>query len=228
MESDEQGQLLPNIIFSEDQSYATVTAEMVRDLLLHDVEDKDRVERLIPEFLFKQATQPFMEPVQLSEENFGSVAKYYVRATMDKVMSVSLQDRMLTHWPVEKVITLNSGHLPLTSMANKLSDTIQDFADYSNSAGDQKSKPNTTMATRVALASAVIMFTAVLFGSVFSSFANANQAPTDNSASQPQYQTQHHTINVEFHLLDTGHFALEEDGQVIADYIRNFLSTKGS
>jgi len=34
--------------------------------------------------------------------------------------------------------------------------------------------------------------------------------------------------NVEFHLLDTGHFALEEDGQVIANYIRNFLSTKGS
>ncbi len=34
--------------------------------------------------------------------------------------------------------------------------------------------------------------------------------------------------NVEFHLLDTGHFALEEDGQVIADYIRNFLSTQGS
>jgi len=34
--------------------------------------------------------------------------------------------------------------------------------------------------------------------------------------------------NVEFHLLDTGHFALEEDGQVIADYIRNFLSTGGS
>ena len=32
--------------------------------------------------------------------------------------------------------------------------------------------------------------------------------------------------NLEFHLLDTGHFALEEDGQVIADYIRNFLTTK--
>ena len=32
--------------------------------------------------------------------------------------------------------------------------------------------------------------------------------------------------NLEFHLLDTGHFALEEDGHVIADYIRNFLTTK--
>ena len=29
--------------------------------------------------------------------------------------------------------------------------------------------------------------------------------------------------NLEFHLLDTGHFALEEDGQVIANTIRNFL-----
>lgn len=32
--------------------------------------------------------------------------------------------------------------------------------------------------------------------------------------------------NLEFHLLDTGHFALEEDGQVIADTIREFLNTK--
>ncbi len=29
--------------------------------------------------------------------------------------------------------------------------------------------------------------------------------------------------NLEFHLLDTGHFALEEDGDVIADHIRQFL-----
>ena len=30
--------------------------------------------------------------------------------------------------------------------------------------------------------------------------------------------------NIEFHLLDTGHFALEEDGDVIAGYIRDFLA----
>jgi pimeloyl-ACP methyl ester carboxylesterase len=29
--------------------------------------------------------------------------------------------------------------------------------------------------------------------------------------------------NLEFHILDTGHFALEEDGQVIADHILNFM-----
>ncbi len=32
--------------------------------------------------------------------------------------------------------------------------------------------------------------------------------------------------NIEFHLLDTGHFALEEDGVLIADLMRRFLSVK--
>ncbi len=34
--------------------------------------------------------------------------------------------------------------------------------------------------------------------------------------------------NLEFHLLETGHFALEEDGDLIAEYIRNFLSPRPS
>ncbi len=32
--------------------------------------------------------------------------------------------------------------------------------------------------------------------------------------------------NLEFHLLDTGHFALEEEVEVIADHIRHFMSTQ--
>ena len=34
--------------------------------------------------------------------------------------------------------------------------------------------------------------------------------------------------NLEFHLLDTGHFALEEDGDAIAQYMRKFLETNTS
>jgi pimeloyl-ACP methyl ester carboxylesterase len=39
------------------------------------------------------------------------------------------------------------------------------------------------------------------------------------------YPYQRDLKNAEFHLLDTGHFALEEDGDTIADYIRRFLTT---
>ena len=34
--------------------------------------------------------------------------------------------------------------------------------------------------------------------------------------------------NIDFHLLDTGHFALEEDGEVIAKLIREFLRANSS
>jgi len=36
----------------------------------------------------------------------------------------------------------------------------------------------------------------------------------------------HDLKNIEFHLLDTGHFALEEDGAVIAGHIRKFMNTQ--
>ncbi len=37
--------------------------------------------------------------------------------------------------------------------------------------------------------------------------------------------TRRRTMTIEFHLLDTGHFALEEDGGVIAERIRAFLAS---
>ena len=124
MQSDEKGKLLPKIIFSEDQTFATLANEDIRDLLLHDVEDDERVERLIPKFSIKQSTQPFMAPAQLSGEKFGSIPKYYIRAALDKVMSLSLQDEMISNWKVEQVFTLKSGHFPLTSMPEPLVEVI--------------------------------------------------------------------------------------------------------
>jgi pimeloyl-ACP methyl ester carboxylesterase len=40
------------------------------------------------------------------------------------------------------------------------------------------------------------------------------------------YPYQRDLKDVEFHLLDTGHFALEEDGDAIANYIRQFLTSR--
>ena len=42
------------------------------------------------------------------------------------------------------------------------------------------------------------------------------------------YPYQRDLKNLEFHLLDTGHFALEEDGELIAEYIRGFIAVEGS
>lgn len=124
MQADPEGELLPNTIFSEDQSYATITEQTVRDVLLNDVKDEKVLLDAMPHFAMKQATQPFMAQAQLTEANFGSVTKTYVRASIDKAISPAAQDKMLSNWAVDKLVTLPSGHFPLTSMVDKLAEAI--------------------------------------------------------------------------------------------------------
>jgi len=125
MQSDAQGQLLPNVIFSEDQSYGEVTEETVRTILLNDIKDQEHLDNLVPHFLFKQSTEPFMAEAQLTEEKFGSVHKVYIRAGVDKVLTPALQDKMIKSWAVDKVFTLESGHFPLNSIPDELVKVIR-------------------------------------------------------------------------------------------------------
>jgi pimeloyl-ACP methyl ester carboxylesterase len=124
MQSDSDGHLLPNTQFSEDGSYATLSEDTVRNILLNDVKDQGYLDNIVPKFLFKQATEPFMAEAHLSEENFGSVAKYYIKASIDKVISPAAQEKMLENWQVNEVVSLESGHFPLTSIPQDLTKVL--------------------------------------------------------------------------------------------------------
>lgn len=126
MQSDEAGQLLPKIVFSEDGSFATLHREDVETLLLHDVVEPERVADFAPRFAVKQATAPFMAPAILTAEAFGTIPKAYIRATLDKVLSPSLQDKMIEGWEVEQIITLESGHFPMMSLPEHIVDVIDE------------------------------------------------------------------------------------------------------
>ena len=126
MSSDPEGQLLSKIVFSEDKSFATIELEDIKDLLLHDVKETERVTSLAPKLEIKQATEPFMAAIELTEAAFGSIPKSYIRASLDKVMSTSLQDRMIAGWNVEQVFTLETGHFPMMSQPESLLKTISE------------------------------------------------------------------------------------------------------
>lgn len=126
MQSDENGELLPKVVFSECNSFATLKEDDIRNILLHDA-DSIQVEKMIPKLSMKQATQPFMAEVHLSGQNFGSVPKYFIRSSLDKVLTLSLQDKMIGNWKVEKVLTLQSGHFPMISMPKELAAAINDI-----------------------------------------------------------------------------------------------------
>jgi pimeloyl-ACP methyl ester carboxylesterase len=128
MQSDDGGELLPQIVFSDDQSFATLQIDDVKRILLHDVKDPERVARLAPKFLVKQATEPFLSPAKLTDDAFGSIPKSYVRASLDKVMTLSLQDRMITGWEVEQIFTIESGHFPMMSFPDRFIEVIGEIA----------------------------------------------------------------------------------------------------
>ncbi len=128
LQGDKDSQLLSKAIFSEDGSFVTLNDEDIGSLFLHDVEEEEEVARMINGLSMKQASQPFMVAARLSEENFGTVPKHFIRASLDRTMSPSLQDEMITNWKVAQVFTLESGHFPLSSMANILCETIKKIA----------------------------------------------------------------------------------------------------
>lgn len=119
MQSDPNCEFLPEVIFSEDQTYATVPEQALRSIGFHDVEEKV-IQRVLPLMVEQQATEPFMAKVVVSDERFGSVPKTYIRTTIDKVASPALQDTMIANWKVETVHDLRSGHFPAFSVPEKL------------------------------------------------------------------------------------------------------------
>jgi len=119
MQSDPAGGALPEVVFSEDQAYATLPVPALRRIGFHDIEES-AIHRFLPLMAEWQATEPFMAKVVLSKENFGSVPKTYIRTGMDKMVSPALQNTMIGNWEVESVLDLESGHFPAFSVPEKL------------------------------------------------------------------------------------------------------------
>lgn len=122
MQSDD-GLFLPDLVFSEDQSYAMVPEATLRSAGLHDVE-QSVIEEVLPYFVEKQSTEPFLSPVKMSEEKFGTVPKTYIRTTLDRVTTPALQDRMIGNWNVEVVHDLEAGHFPNFSVPQELAELL--------------------------------------------------------------------------------------------------------
>lgn len=123
MTRDPDGEFLPKLIFSDDQTSVTASQRTWRDKAFHDVRE-DRLSTVLPLVDIGQATEPFMAKVVVTEQNFGSVPKLYIRTAIDKMVSPKLQDEMLENWEVDQVHVLQSGHFPTLSMPETLAELM--------------------------------------------------------------------------------------------------------
>ncbi len=123
MKRDPDGEFLPELIFSEGQTSVTASEKTWRSKAFHDVSE-DRTLEALPLVDVAQATEPFMAKVVVTDENFGSVPKVYIRTAIDKMVSPKLQDEMLQNWNVDQVHVLQSGHFPTLSVPETLAELM--------------------------------------------------------------------------------------------------------
>ncbi len=133
MQSDADGQLLPKLVFSEDQSYATATDDVWREVAFHDA-TAAAIAAALPRLSDRQSTDPFTANLELTAARFGTVPKHYIRTSIDRILTPALQDRMLANWQVDGVTTLEAGHFPALSMPNELASAMLAIAETAASA----------------------------------------------------------------------------------------------
>jgi len=71
---------------------------------------------------------PMVTPISITDENFGSVPRYYIATTDDNTIPPDMQAYMYTSLPCEDVYTIHSDHSPFFSRPARLTAILHHIA----------------------------------------------------------------------------------------------------
>lgn len=119
---DTEALVLPNLVMSEDQSFATIKEEAIQQIVYGDCSDEDV--KWAKSLLVPQAAAPLATPINITEKNFGRIPRVYIECLQDKAISPFIQKKMYTTLPCRSVITMDTSHSPFFSAPEALADHL--------------------------------------------------------------------------------------------------------
>jgi pimeloyl-ACP methyl ester carboxylesterase len=120
--SDPDSKLGPALITSDDQLTLDVKQDSLAWLFINDGSQADK-DLVIRNYRAEPAI-PFTSQVTLTNENFGTVEKCYIKTLQDIVISPGLQDRMIATAGITSVYSVNTSHSPFLSQPQAVSDLL--------------------------------------------------------------------------------------------------------
>ena len=105
-------------IVSDDLSTISFPEESLKDMFYNDCSDDDVA--WAKSMVVPQPSGPLMDPLNLTEENYGRVPKVYIECELDGAIGLPLQREMQAHIPCGRTITMNTGHSPFLSAPKEL------------------------------------------------------------------------------------------------------------
>jgi len=123
---DTEGILKPFVTMYDELQAHTLQPEIYRDGLYNDCEEN--IVELAKLLLSHEPVESGITPLQLTEENFGSIPRVYIECTEDKAVTPFIQRKMYTEMPCEKVYSMQTSHSPFFSKPQELSDILCEIA----------------------------------------------------------------------------------------------------
>lgn len=127
---DTQGVLKPYVTMHEDLGAHRLQPEIYKEGLYADCDD--HITELAKLLLSYEPVESAITPLQLTQENFGRVPRYYIECTEDKAVTPFIQRKMYTETPCEKVYSLATSHSPFFSKPQELSNILCGIAMEQN------------------------------------------------------------------------------------------------
>jgi pimeloyl-ACP methyl ester carboxylesterase len=123
---DTEAVLKPFVTQHPELKAHTLQREIYKEGLYHDCDDN--IIQLAYLLLSPETVESATVPLQLTEENYGSVPRYYIECLQDKAITPFLQQKMYTEMPCKKVYSMNTSHSPFFSKPEELVDIFLEIA----------------------------------------------------------------------------------------------------
>ena len=112
----------PNLKLTENKKNIYIPDSIIRDAFYNDCDTADfnfAKQRIQPQSVFS-----FISPINISNENFGTVPRIYIECLQDRAIPIFAQRKMQQGMECQKVFSLISGHAPFFSIPDKLAEIM--------------------------------------------------------------------------------------------------------
>lgn len=124
---DTEGVLKPYVTLYPELNAHTLQPEIYKEGLYHDCDDD--ITELAKILLSHEPVESGITPLRLTEENFGSVPRYYIECTEDRAVTPFIQRKMYKETPCKKVYSMAASHSPFFSKPEELTGLFCEIAD---------------------------------------------------------------------------------------------------
>lgn len=113
IESDKESIVTESLEFIEEGKGARVKSDNIFEAFYHNC-DPEEIKNIIPR-LVPQSAQVFMTPLEITDQNYGSIPRIFVECLQDRAITTNTQKRMLAAMPCQKIYTIDTEHSPFYS-----------------------------------------------------------------------------------------------------------------